>query len=105
MYATRKGEVTFANFEEELNTVGCKVEGDECIGLQRAGKSIITGDKSGKLSLISFDYSNEDEEYSFQRTTPIFENCAPSKLTRIRVDEKSGFKLACLREDKPPVVK
>ena len=106
IHASRKGDVIISSLYDELKTTGETVfETSGCIGLQKHENSVVVGHRDLGIKLLSLKYDEDDEMHTISKQSQILTDHSISKLDGIMLDGTSSMKLACLCEDKPPVVK
>jgi hypothetical protein len=102
VYANRKGELVVSNIDDELQTVGDKVI-DDCVSMTSAHTSVVVGDKSGNLKLISLDYTQEDDSYALGEPTALLDK-PRQKLVKVAFDQHTNTRVGVLCKEQPPAV-
>jgi hypothetical protein len=104
VYANEKGELVFTRMDDALKTTGEQIGENACIGIQHYGKSVVVASSAGELSLITLGFDKNDGIYEVANNCRIFSERALPNLISIEKSDLGFSRLACLCQDKPPVV-
>lgn len=104
IYANQKGELVFTRMDDALKTTGDQIGESACIGFQYHGKSVVLASATGELTLVTLNFDKTDGIYEVANNHRIFADKALPNLTTIEKSDQGLSRLACLCQDKPPVV-
>lgn len=104
MFTNQKGELLFCSAEDELKTTGEAIDSKGLVSAQHFGRSVVLGNAQGELNLATIGYDKVSDIYSLAGNRRIFEDCPLPGLVNMKIDQRGSPRLACICQDKPPIV-
>jgi hypothetical protein len=72
--------------------------------MQRYGGSILVGQRSGHMKLLSIEFDEEKESTEIVKQHQLFSKAPMKSLSKFRLHGEDNLKICCLGDDRPPVI-